>query len=75
MFSSLIVSLVPPYNFSANKSLIQNDSFPKETIPEPQYKKTISEPQYRELPLKTAADMEITPEARSPKQTQVALIS
>ena len=62
MFSSLIVSLVPPYNFSANKSLIQNDSFPKETIPEPQY---------RELPLKTAADME----ARSPKQTQVALIS
>jgi len=66
MFSSLIVSLVPPYNFSANKSLIQNDSFPKETIPEPQY---------RELPLKTAADMEITPEARSPKQTQVALIS
>jgi hypothetical protein len=72
MFSSLIISLVPPYNFSANKSLIKNDSFPKETIPEPQYKKTISEPQYRELPLKTA---EITPEARSPKQTQVALIS
>jgi len=66
MFSSLIVSLVLPYNFSTNKNLIPNNSFSKETIPEPQY---------RELPLKMAAYMEITPEVLSPKQTQVALIS
>jgi len=66
MSSSLIVSLVFPYNFFTNKNLTPNNSFSKEMIPEPQY---------RELPLKTAADMEITPEALSPKQTQVALIS
>jgi len=62
MFSSLIVSLVLPYNFFTNKNLTPNNSFSKEMIPEPQY---------RELPLK----MEITPEVLSPKQTQVALIS